>query len=90
MAKMTISDMKRKARNCNDVAQRMRRAGDGALERKDSMEAIRCFIIADADSTRATICEVGAAILEELEGITAILEKHTLGGLKPTGHPPTM
>jgi hypothetical protein len=82
--------MRLRADLCRNIAIAMVGDAKSALDRDDPEAASACRSLHDVELTRSAIYDVGAVLLEELQGITAILEKHKLGGLRPTESPPTV
>ena len=82
--------LRRRAHGCRDVAKQMLAEAEAEVARGEDQAADSSVLVHNEELIRSAIYDVGAVLLEELQGITAILKKHKLGGLHPTECPPTM
>ncbi len=88
--KPTVLKLQARADRCREVAKQMVAEAKEEGDRGDVRTAEMSMALHNEELTRSAIYDVGAVLLEELQGITEILNKHTLGGLHLTRHPPTM
>lgn len=77
-----IGRLRARAYACHDAAKQIAIKAKHANDIGDVSSADAHVAVHDVELIRSAIYDVGAVLLQELQGITAILEKHDLGGLK--------
>lgn len=85
-----LDALRLRAGQCRKVAEQMVDQAKYAFEIDDTEHGAVSASLLEVELVRSAIYDVGAVLLEELRGITEILEKHELGGLKLRGPLPRL